>query len=239
MTARAGSLLSMRLTCLSRDCPDRVGAGQEGVCRGCGTARRATRPAAARPADGVRRRGSLRARGRRMSGAVCGRRLRSAGGGSGPRAARPRLAPRAGVRRAVHEGLSPDGCPAPLAGATLLAVGVERPVEVAGGAVDVDVERVEARPARERLEHDVTGVVEQPAERGPGQRGAQPFAVDLRPPEGLVGVDVPDPETSVWSSRARLTAVSRVFIRRTTAAWSAGSSGSGAMWAIVSGTRTR
>src|SRR4029079_2141503 len=57
----------------------------------------------------------------------------------------PRLARRTAVRRPVHEGLAPDQGAAPRARLALPAVGVQRAVEVAGCAVDVDVERVEAR----------------------------------------------------------------------------------------------
>src|SRR6476619_3885104 len=58
-----------------------------------------------------------------------------------------RLAGRAEVRRAVHEGDPADRGAAARAGLVLLAVGVQRPVEVAALAVDVDVERVERRAA--------------------------------------------------------------------------------------------
>ena len=85
------------------------------------------------------------------------------------------------------------GSAAPVARLALAAVGVQRAVEVAGLAVDVDVERVERRPAlAERLGHDVAGLVEHLADLLRGQPVPRPVAVQPGPPERLVGVDVAD-----------------------------------------------
>src|SRR5689334_19092623 len=79
--------------------------------------------------------------------------------------------PRAGLafwaveRRAVHELLPPHDRTTPAARLTLAAVGVQRSLEVARFAVDVDVQRVERRPAlAQRLGHHRGGGVEQFAE---------------------------------------------------------------------------
>src|SRR4029077_11883359 len=105
----------------------------------------------------------------------------------------PGLAAGARERRAVHEVLAPDGRAAPRAGAPGLAAGGQRAVEVARGAVDVDVERVEARAAlAERLAHHRGCVVEQLADARLGERARDPLAVQLRAPQRLVGVDVAD-----------------------------------------------
>ncbi len=70
----------------------------------------------------------------------------------------------------------------------------QRTVEVAALAVDVDVERVEGRAAgAHRLAQHVADVAEQLQHLPPGQRPAQPLAVQFRPPQRLVGVDVADP----------------------------------------------
>ncbi len=66
--------------------------------------------------------------------------------GAGARVAGPRLAAGAEEGGPVHEGHPLDEGPASGAGSALLAVGVQRPVEVARGAVDVDIQAVEARP---------------------------------------------------------------------------------------------
>src|SRR5947209_10224560 len=60
---------------------------------------------------------------------------------------RPRLAFRAVERRPVHELLPAHHRAAAPAVLSFAAIGVQRPVEVAGLAVDVDVERIERRPA--------------------------------------------------------------------------------------------
>ena len=104
------------------------------------------------------------------------------------------LAARAEERRAVHERDPPDRGAAAVAGQPLAAVGVQRPVEVAGLAVDVDVERVERRPAVDR------GQPSSPRATGRAPTltcgrvspGARPVTVHLRAPQRLVGVDVAD-----------------------------------------------
>src|SRR4051794_27186414 len=68
-------------------------------------------------------------------------------GWSPSRVPRHPLAMRASVGRAVHEMLSADQMSAAPAGQSLAAVHVQRTVEVATLAVDVDVERVEAGAA--------------------------------------------------------------------------------------------
>ena len=74
-----------------------------------------------------------------------------------------------------------------------LPVDRERPVEVPGGAVHVDVQRVEAGPARrERLGHDLGGGVEHPGHLAASQGVGGAGVVQPRPPERLVGVDVAD-----------------------------------------------
>src|SRR6476619_4776127 len=141
----------------------------------------ATAPGAVEPARAASQRRSVRGRGwqrgqwsppaRPVSGGACEAVAGSGGSGARPRGqsaaerARPWLAAGAGVGRAVHERLAADRRPAPSARPALLAVGVERAVEVPRGAVDVDVERVEAGAAlAERLEQDVASVVEDAAE---------------------------------------------------------------------------
>src|SRR5690606_26018935 len=112
---------------------------------------------------------------------------------SGTAAARAKLAARAGVRGAVGERLPPDRRATPPARQALPAVHVQRPVEPAALTVDVDVERVERRPAGlDRLGEHVAYVAEQPASRRPGERVSGPLAVQPRPPQRLVGVDVAD-----------------------------------------------
>src|SRR5262245_38802407 len=72
-----------------------------------------------------------------------------------------RLAFRAVERRPVHELLPPHHRAAAPARLTLAAVGVKRPVEVAGLAVHVDVQRVERRAALpQRVGHHLGGGVE-------------------------------------------------------------------------------
>ena len=72
------------------------------------------------------------------------------------RAARGRAGTRAAVARAVHERLPADRRAAPGAGLVLAAVDGERAREVPALPVDVDVQRVEGRPARgERLAQHV------------------------------------------------------------------------------------
>src|SRR5690606_24814291 len=118
---------------------------------------------------------------------------RRGGSSAGARDPWPRLAPRAVVRRPVHERLAPDRGAAPVARLTLATVGVQRPVEVAAGTVDVDIQRVKARPAlAERLTHHLGRVVEDPRQGRLGQRPGLPQRVDVRPPEGLVGIYVAD-----------------------------------------------
>ena len=120
--------------------------------------RPALAPAPRRSATPVRN----ASRPRRASGVTAA----SAPGRSRAWPARAGLAAGARERRAVHEVLAPDRRAAPVARPTLLAVGVQRPVEVARGAVDVDVQRVEARAAlAERLAHHVAGVVERRRDR--------------------------------------------------------------------------
>src|SRR6476660_1653381 len=87
-----------------------------------------------------------------------------------------RLADREEVGRAVHERDPPDRRTAAGAGPALLAVGVQRAVEVAGLAVDVDVERVEARAAlAQRRRHHGAGLVQHLADLGARQPGAGPL----------------------------------------------------------------
>ena len=74
--------------------------------------------------------------------------------------ARAGLAPRASERGPVRERLPHDRRAAPGARLALAPVDVQRALEVPAGAVDVDVERVEARAARrQRVAHDVGGGV--------------------------------------------------------------------------------
>src|SRR5699024_8436541 len=98
-----------------------------------------------------KRRGMSRARrGRGMAGS-----LRRAAHPHGRRSPPP-LADGAEERRAVRERLAAQGRAAPRARFALPPVGVETSGEVTGLAVDVDVERVEARAAHhEGLGHDV------------------------------------------------------------------------------------
>src|SRR5947208_14092835 len=63
------------------------------------------------------------------------------------RTPRPRLTSRAVERRTVHELLPAHHRAAAPAGFAVAAVGVQRPVEVPRLAVDVDIQRVERRPA--------------------------------------------------------------------------------------------
>ena len=105
-----------------------------------------------------------------------------------------RLAARAVERRAVHELLPADHRPAAPARQALAAVRVQRAVEVARLAVDIDVQRVERRAAlRQRVAHHLGGTVEHKravADAVSDRR--DPGAVDLRAPQRLVGVDVAD-----------------------------------------------
>ena len=85
------------------------------------------------------------------------------------------------------------GARAAVARLVLAAVGVQRAVEVAGLAVDVDVERVERGAALpQRRDHHGPGVVEQLGDLGTGQPVAGPLAVQPGAPQRLVGVDVAD-----------------------------------------------
>ena len=69
--------------------------------------------------------------------------------------------------------------------AALRPVRVQRPVEVAARAVDVDVERVEARPALRRAPpHHLGGVVEQPARGRAASARGRPLAVQPAPARG-------------------------------------------------------
>ena len=121
-------------------------------------------------------------------------------------AARRTLAVRAEERRTVHEGVAADRGAAPRAGPVLLAVGVQRTVEVAGLAVDVDVQRVERGPA------DGQRLASSPRWRRsarvradrPGHGGGRPRVVHLGPPERLVGVDVADPGHHASGRAARV-----------------------------------
>src|SRR6478752_3932815 len=104
-----------------------------------------------------------------------------------------RLAFRAVERRPVHELLPPHHRAAPWARLALTAVGIQGPVEVAGLAVDIDVQRVERRAAlAQRITHHVGGGVEQLAQLRAGQRRRESRAIDLGPPQRFVGVDVAD-----------------------------------------------
>src|SRR5690242_361435 len=74
---------------------------------------------------------------------------------------RNRLASRAAERGTVHERLAPDRAAVARAGRTLLPIDVQAPFEVAGLAVHVDVQGVEAGPADpERLGHHLVGVAQ-------------------------------------------------------------------------------
>src|SRR6478735_10538870 len=113
--------------------------------------------------------------------------------------ARPRLAHGAGVGGTVHELLAlqdaadPGGRAAP-ALLTFPAVGVEGPLEVAGRAVDIDVQRVEAGAAGgQGVVHHVAGGGEHALGVGPPEGVGGPCIVQLCPPQGLVCVDVADP----------------------------------------------
>ena len=80
----------------------------------------------------------------------------------------------------LHQADEADGG-APLAFLALPAVGVEGAVEVAGGAVDVDVERIEAGPAGgQRVRHDLAGGVEHPDRLGAAQGVRGPGVVQPR-----------------------------------------------------------
>ena len=144
------------------------------------------------------RRGQLRARtsgsrrpARRRTPARPTRRVMTAAGGSAT--ARPRLALRAAVARPVHERLPPDRRPAPRAGPVGLAVDGEEAREVAALPVDVDVEGVEGGAAlRQRLPQHVADAVEQVGDLGAGELVGGAGAVQPRPPQRLVGVDVAD-----------------------------------------------
>ena len=87
------------------------------------------------------------------------------------------------------------GVPQRAARLALAAVRVQRPVEVAALAVDVDVQRVEAGAARPRSPRRARPRTwpSSRAYRRPGQRVGRPGAVQLGPPQRLVGVDVADP----------------------------------------------
>ena len=88
-----------------------------------------------------------------------------------PSGARHGLAARAEERRPVHELDPADRRAAAVAGLALAAVGVQRPVEVARLAVDVDVEGVEARPAL-RQSRAPSRPAPRRAPGGPGSGGA-------------------------------------------------------------------
>src|SRR4051812_34345763 len=110
---------------------------------------------------------------------------------AGPRTG---LALRAAVAGAVHERLPADRRPAPGAGPVALAVHRQEPREVAALSVDVDVQGVEGRAAlREGLPQHVPHPLEQRGDLGAVQPIGRPGAVQLRPPQRLVGVDVADP----------------------------------------------
>ena len=114
---------------------------------------------------------------------------------------RIRARPRAGrgwqrgqrERAAVHERLAADRRAAARAGAVGLPVRGQRPVEVARRPVHVDVQGVERRPAlRQRLVHDLGGGGQHGPALRPGELLRRPGAVQPRPPQRLVRVDVAD-----------------------------------------------
>ena len=171
-----------------------------GACDGCGPA------AAASPAPGA----ASRSRRRRTSAWTRDRQRR--GWCRRTSAARPpadaasavtssaRRGPAGSAGRCSDErfmnGSRRIGVPQRGHGSSLLPVDVERPVEVAALAVDVDVERVEGGPALRRAPRP------SPRDRGqqrgrprPGQGLGRPGAVQPGPPQRLVGVDVADART--------------------------------------------
>src|SRR5919205_455678 len=113
--------------------------------------------------------------------------------------ARPRLADRAGVGGAVHELFAPHDAADPRGRTApallpLPAVGVEGPFKVARGTVDVDVQGIEAgAPGGQGIGHHFAGSSEDALGFAPPERVGGPGIVTLRPPEGLVRVDVADP----------------------------------------------
>lgn len=71
---------------------------------------------------------------------------------------------------------------------------MQRAIKVPRGAIDVDIERIKARPALvQRRRHHVLRMPEQPLDRRGGQRIRRPLPMDLRPPQGLIGIDIADP----------------------------------------------
>ncbi len=147
---------------------------------------------------------------------------------------------RAEVRPAVHEALAHDRAAAARARQPGLAVGVERLREVAGGAVDVHVLRVEARAALgEGLAEHEPHLGEQGRRARAAQRAGRLVVVHAGRPERLVGVDVADAaDQGLVEQRALdrgvLLARARARKRRSS---KSGSSGSRAMWATWLGMR--
>lgn len=86
-----------------------------------------------------------------------------------------------------------DRSPAAAAGQPLTAVGVQGAVEVAGLAVDVDVQAVEAGATGDQGRvHHVPDVPQQLKRAGAGEAGRRALVVDAGPPQRLVRVDVAD-----------------------------------------------
>src|SRR4029077_11984347 len=80
----------------------------------------------------------------------------------------------------------------------LASVRVQRAVEVARLAVDVDVERIEAGAALpERGTHDGPRLREDPSYLDGPEALPRPLAVELGPPQRLVGIDVSDARDQV------------------------------------------
>ena len=108
--------------------------------------------------------------------------------------ARAGLAGGAPVGRAVHERIPAHRGATPLTRLALLRVRLQRAIEVAARAVDVDIERIERRAALlERLVHDLRDVAQQRLDLAGLEVLCVTRIVQRRAPQRLIGIDVASP----------------------------------------------
>lgn len=101
------------------------------------------------------------------------------------------LAQRTEMRTTIHECLTLDDRATARARFTVPAISIQRTGKVSRGTVDVDIERVEARPAGvQGARHDLTSSLNDPLGIWPshGLRGTR--IMHLGGPKRLIGVDI-------------------------------------------------
>ena len=150
----------------------------------------------------------------------------------GTPAPRALLALRAEERGAVHERDPADRRTAARARQALLAVRRQRAVEVARLAVDVDVERVEAGAALTSASPSTSRTWPSSSTTCPRRAGRRAVAVQPRPPQRLVGVDVADPGDQALVEQQPLDAGGGADPAMNASSSNSGSTGSRAMCAI-------